>query len=181
LVTCWISSLVVGPIPSAVMIGCPPKKFSQPESTTRKMERPASRAACSARSSWSRLRACRHTFVPGDCGKSLWYSASRTSSWHRRKAPRNACPAWDASLPGVIPRSARTTAYSRSVGSDEETCVCGGDAEQRFADEDELEADASINCEGLTETYVCLFILAETNTTFCPPGKFFLESAPGGI
>ena len=155
------------------MIGWPPKKFSQPESTTRKMERPASRAVCSARSNWSRLRACRHTFVAGDWGKSLWYSASRTSSRHCRKAPRKACPACDAILPGVIPRSARTIAYNRNVGvlparGSKETYVCGGDAEQGL---EELEADASISCEGPAETYVCLFILANTNTTFCRPGK----------
>jgi hypothetical protein len=174
---CWISFLVAGPIPSAVMMGRPPKKFSQPESTTRKMERPASRANCSARSSWSRLRACRHTFVPGDCGKSLWYSASLESSRHCRKAPRKACPDCDAIFPGVIPRSARTTAYSRSVGSNEVTYVCGRDAEQ----EGKLEETDSTDCEGLTEPYVCLFILAETNTTFPRFGKFFLKSAPGGI
>jgi hypothetical protein len=49
-------------------------------------------------------------FVPGDCGKSLWYSASRALSRHLRNTPRKACPAWDAIFPGVIPRSARTTA-----------------------------------------------------------------------
>ena len=54
----------------------PPKKFSQPESTTRKVERPASCAECSIRRSWSRLRAWRHTFVPAELGKSLWYLAS---------------------------------------------------------------------------------------------------------
>ena len=143
-------------------MGWPPKKFSQPESTTRKMERPASRAACSARSNWSRLRACRHTFVPGDCGKSLWYSASRASSRHFKNAPRKPCPACDAIFPAVKPRSARTKAYNRSVGSNEGTYVCGRGAEQGMADEGEFEEESSINCEALTATYVCCFILAQT-------------------
>jgi hypothetical protein len=59
--------------------------------------------------------------------------------------------------------------------------VCGGDEEQGLATEEEFEADASLSCEAPTETYVCLFILAETNTTIYRLGKFFLESAPGGI
>jgi hypothetical protein len=51
--------------------------------------------------------------------------------------------------------------------------VCGGDAEHETTEE--LEADTSINCEGPTETYVCLFITCRDKYHISPVWQILLE------
>lgn len=79
---CLIWDFVAGPIPKAVIVGSPLKKFWQPESTTRKKERPASFAFSSAIRSWSKVSTCKQTLVPGETGNSEWYVFNVSESLH---------------------------------------------------------------------------------------------------
>jgi len=67
------SALVAGPMPKAVITGCPSKKLAHPESTTKKCGMPAAAAKSLALRIWSRFLALRQTLVPGDAGSSAWY------------------------------------------------------------------------------------------------------------